>query len=322
MRFAFIPSGLAGCLLASCLTLFVGCQDDAGDRLEIALNWKAEPEFGGIFEAQRSGLFESHGLEVELTGGPGAPVIQMVAADQVAFGIASADEVVIARARGSDIVALFATYQISPQGLMVHAESGIDSLAELFEAPGILAVEPGLPYVKFLESKYGFGRRKVVPYSFSIAPFLLDREMAQQVFVTSEPLAAKRSGADPRVFLVADSGYNPYSAVLITSGERLRTDRARVDALLAALREGWRRYLDDPSAADVQIAKLNPEMDPETLALAAKTQAPLVESEQARTSGLGSMTVDRWRVLADQLKAIGVIDEVQDPERYFLQPGL
>ena len=85
-------------------------------KLELALNWKPEPEFGGIFEAERLGAFAKRGLAVERTGGPGAPVVQMVTAQQVAFGIASADEVVLARDRGSDVVAIFATYQTCPQG--------------------------------------------------------------------------------------------------------------------------------------------------------------------------------------------------------------
>ncbi len=45
----------------------------------------------------------------------------MVEAGKVEFGIAAADEVVLARDRGTDIVAVFATYQTNPQGIMVHA---------------------------------------------------------------------------------------------------------------------------------------------------------------------------------------------------------
>ena len=55
----------------------------------------------------------------------------MVTAKQVSFGIASADEVVLARDRGSDVVAMFATYQTCPQGLMTHAARGLDSLEAL-----------------------------------------------------------------------------------------------------------------------------------------------------------------------------------------------
>ena len=113
--------------LPAALALALGlaaCRPDE-PKLELALNWKPEPEFGGLFEAERIGAFAKRGLALERTGGPGAPVVQMVTARQVAFGIASADEVVLARDRGSDVVAVFATYQTCPQGLMTHAARGI-----------------------------------------------------------------------------------------------------------------------------------------------------------------------------------------------------
>lgn len=283
-------------------------------KLGLALNWKPEPEFGGIFEAERLGSFATRDLSIERTGGPGAPVVQMVAAKQVAFGIASADEVVLARDRGADVVAIFATYQTCPQGLMTHAARGIGSLAALLASEGTLAVEPGLPYVKFLEQRYGFAKQKVVPYSFSIAPFLIDPTLTQQVFVTAEPIAARRANADPQVFLVAESGYNPYTAVLITHGETLHSDGARVARFVAALREGWRSYLTDPAPANARMGALNPEMDAEAFRLAAEAQQPLIE---VAGGAVGSMSATRWAELAEQLKALGLVKEVQPPERYF-----
>jgi len=302
---AFALLGLAACA-------------ERSPKLALALNWKAEPEFGGLFEAERSGAFATRGLAVERTGGPGAPVVQMVTARQVAFGIASADEVVLARDRGSDVVAVFATYQTSPQGLMTHAARGLDSLAAVFQAPGILAVEPGLPYVKYLEKRYGFGALQVVPYSYSIAPFLDDPTLTQQVFVTAEPIAARRAGSDPLVFLVADSGYDPYTAVVITHGQMLRDDAPRVAAFVAALREGWRGYLDDPNPANDVMGPLNPEMDAVAFRLAAEAQRPLIETNDG---ALGGMRTERWSRLADQLAELGLLTKPPEPAAsYFANP--
>jgi NitT/TauT family transport system substrate-binding protein len=306
-----------GLALLATLGLFACGAPDPEPRLSLALNWKPEPEFGGVFEAERIGAFAERGLAVERTGGPGAPVVQMVTARQVTFGIASADEVVLARDRGSDIVAIFATYQTCPQGLMTHAARGLASLDALFAAGGTLAVEPGLPYVKFLEQRYGFGALQVVPYSYSIGPFLSDPLLTQQVFVTAEPIAARRAKADPQVFLVADSGYNPYTAVVITHGETLRGDAARVARFVAALREGWQGYLADPGPANAMMGPLNPEMDAEAFRLAAEAQQPLIE---VAGGTVGSMTRERWAELADQLKALGLVKEAQPADAYFTNP--
>jgi len=305
-------------ILAAAL-LVLGCASCAkhDEKLQLALNWKPEPEFGGIFEAERLGAFAKHGLAVERTGGPGAPVVQMVTAKQVPFGIASADEVVLARDRGSDVVAVFATYQTNPQGLMTHAARKLDTLEALLHSPGTLAVEPGLPYVKFLEQRYGFGALNVVPYSYSIAPFLTDPTLTQQVFVTAEPIAARRAHADPQVFLVAESGYDPYTAVVIVHGDMLRNDGARVASFVAALREGWRSYLDDPGPANAVMAPLNPEMDADAFRLAAEAQKPLID---VPGGALGEMTAERWAELAGQLQRLGLVKDVQPAASYFANP--
>jgi NitT/TauT family transport system substrate-binding protein len=200
---------------------------------------------------------------------------------------------------------------------MTHAARGIDSLDALLHAPGTLAVEPGLPYVKFLEQRYGFAALTVVPYSYSIGPFLGDPTLTQQVFVTAEPIAAKRAGAEPKVFLVADSGYNPYTAAVIVHGDTLRSDAARVAALVAALREGWESYLADPAPANAAMGPLNPEMDAEAFRLAAEAQVALI---QAPDSAVGRMSAERWAELSGQLKALGLVKEAQPPERYFTNP--
>jgi NitT/TauT family transport system substrate-binding protein len=312
------PLRLALAALAALFAVACSRGEEAPGKVAIALNWKPEPEFGGLFEARRTGAFARHGLEVEITGGPGAPVVQMVASGQVAYGIAAADEVLVARDRGTDVVAVYATYQTNPQGLMVHAGLGVDSLEALFAGEGgTLAVEPGVAYVKWLQKRYDLSRWQIVPYGYSVAPFLSDPRMAQQVFVTSEPIAARRQGADPKVFLIAESGFDPYAAVVVTTGARARERREEVAAFVAALREGWRAYLDDPGPANAEMGGLNKEMDAETFALAARAQAPLVEDDFTRAHGLGAMSLARWTRLGEQLRELALIDKPPVPSEAF-----
>src|SRR4029453_2026893 len=89
----------------------------SAEKVSIALNWVPEPEFGGIYAAREGGAFAKHGLDVDIKpGGAGAPTWQQVASGKAEFGVASADEVVIARASDADVVALFTIYQTCPQG--------------------------------------------------------------------------------------------------------------------------------------------------------------------------------------------------------------
>jgi len=305
-------------LLASIMLAFPAAAQSAPVNLQFALNWKAEPEFGGFYAAKLSGYFEKRGLNVGITeGGAGTPVVQMVANSKVPFGIAASDEVAIAQARGADVIALFAVYQTNPQGIMVHKSRGLKEIADVFKGPTTLAVEPGLPYVNFLKHKYDFSKVKLVAYDGGIGTFVADPNFAQQCFVTSEPIAAKKLGSDPQVFLVADAGYNPYTAVVITTGKRIKDRPDEIKRTVEALQEGWRAYLDDPKPANAAMRKLNPDMDAATFAAAADAQEPLIETEETKKNGLGSMTKQRWQTLIQQLVDLKVVKNPPSAEECF-----
>ena len=297
--------------IAPAIALLANCGKSPG-KIRLALNWKPDPQFGGFYAAP----YQAHGLDVEiLPGGAGTPTIQMVGAGSAEFGVVSADELVVARSQGNDVVALFAVFQNNPQGIMVHASRKLASLADLFKVPGTVALQRGLPYARLLEKKYGFEKVKIVPSpGGDISAFLADKNFAQQCFIMSEPLTAKHQGADVQVFPVSDAGYNPYTTVLTTSGEFLRNDPDHAKAIAAAVREGWRAYLDDPKPTNQRMKQLNPSMAPAVFAEVAEAQTPFIETDETRRNGLGSMTKERWEALIAQLKDLGDIKTAPAPE--------
>ncbi|MBV9947145.1 MAG: ABC transporter substrate-binding protein [Myxococcales bacterium] len=280
----------------------------------LALDWLPEPEFGGFYAARATGAFADRGIDVEIRGGgAGVPVLQMVATGKVEFGIAGADEVLTARARGADVVPVFAVFQTSPQGIMVHAARGAKTLSEALSG-GTLAIEPGLAYALYLKKKIGFDKVKVVPYDGGVARFVADKDFAQQCYATSEPLAARAKGSDPQVFLVADQGWNPYLGVVIARASLVREKPSLVRAFVLGARAGWASYLSDPGPANAVMAALNRAMAAETFAEAAAAQRRFIESDDTRRSGLGAMTRDRWETLAAQLVDLGLVDDPNVPE--------
>ncbi|HEX9297487.1 MAG TPA: ABC transporter substrate-binding protein [Polyangiaceae bacterium] len=293
-----------------------------GTQLTLALNWVPEPEFGGFYAAREGGAYRRQGLNVDIMGGgAGVPVVQMVATGRVDFGTVGGDEVIVARARGADVVAVFATFQTSPQGIMVHASRKFESLRDVFRS-GTLAIEPGLPYAAFLKKQFDWEGVEIVPYDGGVARFLADPTFAQQCYVTSEPIAAQKQGSDPQVFLIADAGFNPYATVVITRRELVAQKPEMVAAFVAATAEGWRSYLVDPEPTNAVIARLNPSMDAVALKAAADAQKPLIETEHTRRSGLGSMTTDRWEILAKQLLELRIIERAPTVSEIFVRVGV
>lgn len=286
------------------------------NQFRLALNWKPDPQFGGFYAAD----YRKHGLAVEiLPGGAGTPTVQMVGAGSVEFGIVSGDELVVARAQGNDVVALFAVFQNCPQGIMVHTSRSLKKIGDVVKG-GTLAIQRGLPYARMLEKQFGFQKVKIVPSpGGDISVFLGDKEFAQQCFIMSEPLTAKRRGANVQVFPVSDLGYNPYTTVLAVSGDLLRKNPDAARAMTESVREGWRAYLDDPKPTNEKMYALNPSLASEVFAEVADAQKPFIETEETRSGGLGGMTNIRWETLISQLAELGDIPRKVPAEDCFRQ---
>jgi NitT/TauT family transport system substrate-binding protein len=278
-------------------------------KIRLALNWKPDPEFGGFYASD----YAKHGLDVEiLPGGAGTPTVQMIGAGSAEFGIVAADEILLARAQGNDVVALFAAFQNNPQGIMAHASRNLKSIADVLKS-GTLAIQSGLPYARLLQKKFGFDHVKIVPSpGGDLTAFLNDPNFAQQCFITAEPLQAKHRGVDVTVFPVSDIGYNPYTTVLATSGDLLRKHPDMAANIVTAVREGWRAYLDNPAPTNQRMHALNPTMDESSYAEIAAAQKSLIEFNP-----LGKMTTERWDTLARQLKDLGDIPQAPPADQCF-----
>ncbi|HEY4159306.1 MAG TPA: ABC transporter substrate-binding protein [Polyangiaceae bacterium] len=315
------PRRAVSCWCVAFVALLVACRGkkDAPEasqsqalgphHVTLALDWVPEPEFGGFYAGRETGAYKRRGIELEVQGGgAGAPVVQEVATGRVDFGTVGADALIGARAHGADVVAVFATFQKSPQGIMVHASRKLATLEDAFHS-GTLALETGLAYASFLKAKFSWSGVKVVPYDGGVAHFLADPNFGQQCYVTSEPIAAKKQGGDPQVFMIADSGFNPYVTVVITRRELIDKNPELVKSFVAASRDGWQSYLAAPQATNELLHRLNPALDPSSLAAAAAAEKELIAGDDAARLGIGAMTRARWAALASELLALKLIDK-------------
>jgi NitT/TauT family transport system substrate-binding protein len=316
-----------GVLLAMQVAIGGGCKKDkdapaggsasGAKAVSLTLDWVPEPEFGGFYAARESGAFGKHGLDVDIKPRGQGQTWKLVAEGVTDFATTAADQVLIGRGQGADVVAIFAVYQTSPLGVMVHKARGFTKIDDVFTNPGTLEAED-TPWLKFLRNKFPGSPLKLTSNSPGIATFLAKPDLSKQCFVTSEPLQAAAAGSDPQTFLLADAGYNPYTTVVIARGEMVRKDPETIKKMILALREGWQTYLDDPSATNAVMGKLNREMEGSMFADAAHAQHDLIQTAETKKTALGEMTNERWQALAQQLVDLGVIKTAPPPAEAFI----
>jgi len=291
--------------------------------IRFATDWRAQAEHGGFYQALATGEYAKRGLDVQIVqGGPGVNVPQLIASGAVEMGMGSNAFIVMNLAQeGVPVKAVAAEFQKDPQVLIAHPDQGIETLADLKGHPILLSDASVTAFWVWLRSKYGFTDDQIRKYNFNSAPFLADKRVAQQGYVTSEPYTLeKQAGLKPKVFLLADNGYPGYATMILAPDSLIQKNPAAVKAFVEATAAGWKSYLDgDPSAADALIKKDNPEMTQDILdqARAKLKSYGIVDGGDASTGGVGVMTDARWAEFFAMASSQGVFPKTLDPKKAY-----
>ena len=321
MRFASF-TWLAGIALAGSL-LAGAAAGQTLDKVSFGTNWVAEAEHGGFYQAVADGTYAKYGLDVTIV--PGGPQINnriLLPVGKLDFFL-SANTLQAFDAVNQNVPTLVvaAIFQKDPQVLMVHPEQGIDDFADLKRLTLYISKEGIASYFQWLKAEYGFRDAQVRPYTFNPQPFLADKEAAMQGYVSSEPYALEKFGhIKPKIFLLADYGFNSYSTLIETRRDLVENRPDMVQRFVNASIVGWYNYLyRDNTVANDLIKKHNPEMTDELLAysLAKMKEYGIVDSGDALTMGIGAMTEARMASFFGKMVRAGVIKPTVDFRRAF-----
>ena len=282
------------------------------DKVALLLNWYPEAEHGGFYAAQVHGIYESFGLDVEIRpGGKSIMVAQELVLGRVQFGVANADDVLVARNQDVPMVALMAPIQNGPRCIMVRKDSGVTSFAEIKNMK--LQVDSSRPYVPFLKSK-GFLSEgvEVVPYFGSVAQLVADKKVATQGYSFSEPFMARQQGVEVVELMMSEIGYNPYASLLVSTEGQVADHSDVCSRMVQASVAGWKKYLESPKEANAVILSKNKQgLEKNALEFGVEALKPLCLPKGNGDAEMGVMTAERWKELADTLVSLKIIDSAK-----------
>jgi NitT/TauT family transport system substrate-binding protein len=299
----------AGIVLAALLALGASTAR-ADDKITFGIDWRAEAEYGGYYQAVANGIYAKHGLAVTIReGGPQVNHMQLLMAGRLDFNLGGGRAIEFVQQK-LPYVAIAAIFQKDPAVLIAHPGLGNDSFEALKGKPIEIAPDARQSWWRFLAAKYGYTEAQTKLYTFNMAPFLVDKTMVQQGYLGSEPFVIKQKGGfDPVVLLVADAGYKGYGNI-ITAGRKIVDEKPDlVRRFVDASIEGWYSYLySDPAPANALIKAANPEMSDALLEYGRTMMKEhgIVDSGDALTLGIGAMTAERWREFYRGMVAVGV----------------
>jgi NitT/TauT family transport system substrate-binding protein len=304
---------------------FSGCGPDGGDgaageneetraSVVLQLDWIPEAAHGGFYQAAETGLYAREGLKVAiLPGGSGINPIQEIALGKADFAIARLDDVILGIERGLPLAVVASYHQHDPQGLMLHAADPAEDFSDLNGRKVMLI--PGSAMLLWLEHRFDIDLQ-VIPLDYGIQRFVMDKEMIQQCFVTSQPYFLDKQGIETRTLLLADSGFDP-GRVIYCRSSLLKQDPERVAAFVRASVDGWTEYVfGDRSAADARILELNTSVsqDLNDFSVARMRQLHILEGRPDLNLAPGTLPRERIGKVITIMREIGLLESDLQPE--------
>ena len=231
-RFAALLALLAGAAAAR-----------AEDAVSFGLDWVAEAEYGGYYQAVATGLYAKHGLKVTIRqGGPQVNQMQLMMAGRLDFNLGGGRAIEFVQ-QNLPFVAIAAMFQKDPSVLIAHPGQGNDSFAALKGKPILIGADTRASWWRFLAGKFGYSDAQIRPYTFNLQPFLADKTLVQQGYLGSEPFAIEQAAHfKPVVLLLADAGYAGYGNIVTTSTKLVTEKPDVVQRFIDASIEGWYSY--------------------------------------------------------------------------------
>lgn len=284
----------------------------AADKISFGLDWVAEPEYGGYYEALAEGLYKKAGLEVTIyQGGPQVNTAQLLIAGKLDFDITSNAFLALNFAQEHipyEVVA--AGFQKDPDCLIAHHGQGNDSFTDLKGKPIAVSTDTRASWWLFLKARYGYSDSQLRPYGFSLTPFLTNKKDIQEGYVTSEPyLVHKATGEWPVVLALPEAGFDGYASLIATADKMAKAHPQIVQRFIDASAQGWYDFLyKNPGPAFAAIKKANPDMTDGLMKFGYQQlkKRGIVDSGDAKTLGIYAMTDARWASFFHQMVKAGM----------------
>ena len=272
------------------------------EEVSLRLKWLHQAQFAGNYVAAEKGFYEDQGLKVDIQ-----PInldentIDLVAAGKVDFGISSADDVILARAKGKAIKAIAVIYKVNPVGIISLTESGIKTPSDLVEKK--VGIQPGNPteylFDATMESKgVALSKIKKVSIGYDASEILEGKVDAIVGYVTNEPDMISQAGKKVSTMLFSDYGVNVYSDVIFTSDKLIETKPELVERFVRASVKGWQYAIEHESEAVDIILIYAKDSSKSHQEFMLKSSIPLINADSAR---LGVMSLTSWQRMEDIL---------------------
>ncbi len=287
-----------------------GGDNHAPVEVRFQLKWLMYSGFGPQALGVADGIYERAGVDVTLMpGGPGKDPLRLVATGKADVGLASFDQILLARSKGLPIIAISEDTTKSGVGFIALEGSGITTPHDF--AGKRVGVMPGTDkgtLYEALMAKLNIDRSTIteIPVGPNLEMLLNGTVDVFPSFITNQPILAEERGFRVNIIDPYQYGIRPGGNVVFTSEETLRTQREDLKRFLVGELWAIRASLEttDDNVVDA-VVDLNPQLDRAAeLRIWRATRDMLYAKEPLQ---LGRMDEQLWNHTAEVWQSSGLL---------------
>ncbi|MBW2512943.1 MAG: ABC transporter substrate-binding protein [Deltaproteobacteria bacterium] len=276
----------------------------AAETVNYRLKWLFNASVIGDIYADVQGHFKAQGLEVAVKeGGPERDAIRELELGYASFGVASADQVIRALAKGSPVVVIAQLFQINPLQWIYRSETldikGVQDLKG--KVVGITFGGNDETIMRTLMAKAGITEKDISIFSvrYDYTPFYQKRVDIWPVYRNSQaPILEKKLGdlgESVAYFNPAAHGVKFVANSVVTSNRMVESHPDVVEKFTRALLKGWEEALDPNN--EEQVLNTLKQFDKDTAADIMRQQLVITRSliKPFKDTRIGAIDLEAWQ---------------------------
>jgi len=286
--------------------------------ISLNLKWLHQAQFAGNYVAKELGYYQDAGLNVTIyEGGVDRPSIDLVLSGEVDFGIAGADDLIVAVNQEKPVKAIAVIYKLSPVVYFSLSESNITSPYNF--SGHIMGVKHGTgttySYIAMLGT-LGINRSDISEVSVGYDLELLYNKTVDiwPGFRINEPHLAELAGYQVNLVKPEDWGVVMYADVLFTTVDMIENHIDVVQGLVTATLKGWSYAMEYQEETIDIVMDYVSDADRGHQEYMLEESIPLIHTGSSK---LGLIEEEVITSMIDILILNEVIDESPSPEDVF-----
>jgi putative hydroxymethylpyrimidine transport system substrate-binding protein len=291
----------------------------AADKLTLLLDWFYNPDHAPLVIAKERGIFEKHGLDVEMIAPADASAPpRLVAAGQADIAITYQPDLMLQVKEGLPLTRIGTLIETPLNALIVLKDGPVKELADLKgKKIGYSVASLQNAYIGTVLASVGLSEKDVemVNVNFNLSTSLMSGQVDAIIdgYRNVELISLGLEGKPGKAFFLEEHGVPAYDELIYVTRNELRDD-PRMARFLAAVEEATIYLTNHPDEAQEEFVKSHSELDDQLNRDSFRATLPRFAKRPA------ALDAGRYDRFAAFMKEKGLLESIPPVESYAIAP--